>query len=142
MRKIRYPRGEGRNATFLYWDFAVRMYLRDYQTTMRDVSRELGFPYYAVREVLWEHREADLYHELCERLAEEAEAEAKSRKCGAMTRTGKPCKAPGKWRGGKCRVHGGLSSGAKTQAGKERARQAVIRRWARVKAEQAVRPSG
>lgn len=48
--------------------------------------------------------------------------------CGAKARTkiGEPCqRAPLK--NGKCRLHGGLSTGPKTQEGKARARGAVLR---------------
>lgn len=48
-------------------------------------------------------------------------------KCGARCRTGLPCKAPPVWdrasarvRNGRCRMHGGLSTGAKTAEGKAR----------------------
>ena len=50
-------------------------------------------------------------------------------KCGARTRAGAPCKAPAVWdpvalrpRNGRCRMHGGLSTGAKTPEGKARQR--------------------
>ncbi len=52
-------------------------------------------------------------------------------RCGAKTRTGGECQAtvvPGKRR---CRLHGGLSTGPKTEAGKERIRRANIERWKR-----------
>jgi hypothetical protein len=46
-------------------------------------------------------------------------------RCGAMTRKGTPCKAPAVWlkgepepRNGRCRNHGGLSTGPRTEAGK------------------------
>ena len=56
--------------------------------------------------------------------------------CGARTKKdGSPCQCkvvPGKTR---CKLHGGLSTGAKTPEGKERARQAVIRRWERWREE-------
>lgn len=44
-------------------------------------------------------------------------------KCGATTRRGTPCQAPAVWwRGtGRCKLHGGLSTGAKTPEGKARA---------------------
>ncbi len=48
-------------------------------------------------------------------------------KCGAKCRTGLPCKAPAVWdkehdcpRNGRCRMHGGLSTGPKTIEGKRR----------------------
>lgn len=51
-------------------------------------------------------------------------------RCGAKTRTGKPCQALAVWdkvkdkpRNGRCRIHGGLSSGAKTEEGRRRSLQ-------------------
>lgn len=48
-------------------------------------------------------------------------------KCGAKTRTGRPCMAPVVWdkehdkpRNGRCRMHGGLSTGAKSVEGRIR----------------------
>ena len=55
--------------------------------------------------------------------------------CGAKTRAGHPCRAkvvPGKRR---CRNHGGLSTGAKTEEGRALIAEAQRRRWRRVKAE-------
>ena len=42
--------------------------------------------------------------------------------CGAKTRAGTPCKsfALKNKSNGRCRLHGGLSTGAKTEAGKQR----------------------
>ena len=55
-------------------------------------------------------------------------------RCGARTRKGRPCRAPAVWdrgkdqaRNGRCRLHGGLSTGPKTVAGIERIRQAVTK---------------
>ena len=49
-------------------------------------------------------------------------------KCGARCRDGHPCRAPAVWdkdhnrsRNGRCRMHGGLSTGPKTIEGKLRA---------------------
>ena len=55
--------------------------------------------------------------------------------CEARTRAGGSCQArvvPGKRR---CRMHGGLSTGAKTAEGRARIAEAQRRRWRRVKAE-------
>ncbi len=41
-------------------------------------------------------------------------------KCGARTREGNPCKAPAR-SNGRCRNHGGLSTGARTAEGRKRA---------------------
>lgn len=42
-------------------------------------------------------------------------------RCGARTKaTGKPCKRKDIYSSGRCKLHGGLSTGAKTQAGKKK----------------------
>ena len=46
-----------------------------------------------------------------------------SPRCGARTRTGKPCRAPA-MACGKCRMHGGASTGPRTAEGLERIRKA------------------
>jgi hypothetical protein len=46
-----------------------------------------------------------------------------SPRCGARTRTGTPCKAPA-MPAGRCRMHGGLSTGPRTAEGLERIRAA------------------
>jgi hypothetical protein len=45
--------------------------------------------------------------------------------CGAKTRSGKPCKAPGLGRGRRCKLHGGKSTGPKTPEGKTRSLAAL-----------------
>ena len=61
----------------------------------------------------------------------------KHARCNAWARTrGRFCLAQALPNGtGKCRVHGGLSSGCKTEAGRKRISEAVKRRWARWRAE-------
>lgn len=50
--------------------------------------------------------------------------------CGAYARsTGKPCECKLLYRGGRCRLHGGLSTGPKTEAGKQRALEAMREGW-------------
>lgn len=44
----------------------------------------------------------------------------KRRYCGAKTRAGTPCKRTDLYGNGRCRLHGGLSTGPKTEAGKKR----------------------
>jgi len=39
-------------------------------------------------------------------------------KCGARTRAGTPCKKTNLYACGRCRLHGGLSTGPRTEAGK------------------------
>ena len=45
------------------------------------------------------------------------------RRCGAQTRKGSPCANWG-MKNGRCRMHGGMSTGPKTPEGKERSRRA------------------
>ena len=40
--------------------------------------------------------------------------------CGARTRKGTPCKRKDIYRSGRCRLHGGLSTGPRTPEGKRR----------------------
>ncbi len=51
--------------------------------------------------------------------------------CGARTRAGHPCQRKGIGRGGRCRNHGGLSSGARTAEGRARISHAQKQRWRR-----------
>ncbi|MFD0982561.1 HGGxSTG domain-containing protein [Tropicimonas aquimaris] len=51
--------------------------------------------------------------------------------CGARTRKGTPCRAksePGKKR---CRLHGGMSTGPKTEEGRKQIAEAQRKRWAK-----------
>jgi hypothetical protein len=50
--------------------------------------------------------------------------------CGAYARsTGKPCQAPGNGRGGRCKLHGGKSTGPRTKEGRQRLKEAIRARW-------------
>jgi hypothetical protein len=50
--------------------------------------------------------------------------------CGAFARsTGKPCQAPGNGRGGRCKLHGGMSTGPRTEQGRRRLQEAMKQRW-------------
>lgn len=51
---------------------------------------------------------------------------SKAARCGAKNRCGMPCRCPA-MPNGRCRLHGGLSTGAKTPEGIERIRQAVTK---------------
>ena len=52
--------------------------------------------------------------------------------CGAHARsTGQPCKAKLLLRGGRCRLHGGCSTGATSEAGRKRALEALRVGWLR-----------
>jgi hypothetical protein len=62
---------------------------------------------------------------------------SKAARCGAKNRRGSPCQCPA-MKNGRCRLHGGLSTGPKTAAGIKRIRQAVTKHGrysARAKAE-------
>ena len=48
---------------------------------------------------------------------------SKAKRCGARTRSGKPCRGPA-MANGRCRMHGGPSTGPRTPEGKERLRKA------------------
>ena len=50
----------------------------------------------------------------------------KAPRCGAKTRKGTPCQAPA-MKNGRCRLHGGKSTGPKTSEGIERIRQAHLK---------------
>src|SRR6516165_4888399 len=50
----------------------------------------------------------------------------KAARCGAKTRRGTPCQCPA-MTNGRCRLHGGLSTGPKTAEGIERIRRAVTK---------------
>lgn len=41
--------------------------------------------------------------------------------CGAKTRAGTPCKQLGIYENGRCKLHGGLSTGPTTEEGKRKA---------------------
>ena len=47
-------------------------------------------------------------------------------RCGAKTRSGAPCKAPA-MANGRCRMHGGKSTGPRTSEGLERSRKANLK---------------
>jgi hypothetical protein len=55
----------------------------------------------------------------------------RSRCCAQARSTGKPRPAPGTGRGGRCRRHGGASTGPRTADGLERLRKEIRQRWRR-----------
>ncbi len=62
-------------------------------------------------------------------------------RCTAITRKGEPCKARSVWlpgdcqpRNGKCRVHGGLSTGPNTEAGRAAIAESNRRRAEQIRA--------
>jgi hypothetical protein len=63
---------------------------------------------------------------------------SKAARCGAKNRKGTPCQCPA-MRNGRCRLHGGLSTGPNTSEGIERIRQAVTKHGQYSKAAKAER---
>ncbi len=55
--------------------------------------------------------------------------------CGAKTRAGGSCKAKSVRGKQRCRMHGGLSTGPRTEEGRRRVAEAARARWARFRAE-------
>lgn len=56
--------------------------------------------------------------------------------CGAKCRDGHACRAPAVWdklnnrpRNGRCNLHGGMSTGPRTQEGRQRIAEAQRERW-------------
>ena len=50
-------------------------------------------------------------------------------RCGAKTRAGRPCRMRVEFGKARCRLHGGLSTGPKTDTGRARIAEAQRRRW-------------
>jgi hypothetical protein len=51
--------------------------------------------------------------------------------CGAKNRKGLPCQCKLLLRGGKCKFHGGMSTGPRTKAGKKKSIEALRAGWAK-----------
>ena len=49
------------------------------------------------------------------------------KRCGAKTRKGIPCQRPANKKNGRCRLHGGASSGPRTESGRARISAANLR---------------
>jgi len=58
-----------------------------------------------------------------------------NRMCGATNRRGLPCQCKKLYQGGRCKFHGGLSTGPKTPEGKVRVTENLNRYWAKRRAE-------
>src|SRR5262245_16803070 len=57
-------------------------------------------------------------------------------RCGARTRQGTSCQAAGIGKGGKCRNHGGLSTGPRTPEGRQRSARNLAAWWLSAKRNQ------
>lgn len=55
--------------------------------------------------------------------------------CGAKNRKGNPCHSKQLLKNGRCKFHGGMSTGPRSPEGKERIRQAQKKRWQKWHAE-------
>lgn len=64
-----------------------------------------------------------------------AQLEQADIRCGAKTRKGTPCMAPAIPGSGRCKLHGGKSTGPRTSEGRDRIRRAQVARWERFRAE-------
>jgi hypothetical protein len=62
--------------------------------------------------------------------ARKADKDAQRKICGAKTRKGQPCRCQGLGRGGRCKYHGGMSTGPRTPEGRQRCSEGTKRRWA------------
>ena len=67
--------------------------------------------------------------------------------CNARTKSGRPCRAL-KLAGGRCKWHGGLSTGPRTEAGKQKAAlnrlkrlRADVRKWAEARSFSSTTPA-
>jgi len=68
---------------------------------------------------------------------ERQEPDSRWKPCGAFARsTGKPCQAPGNGRGGRCKLHGGMSTGPRTEQGRRRLQEAMKGRWLKKRSEE------
>src|SRR5439155_13584945 len=89
----------------------------------RDRAREIGQSAKDVRQkavVLRRQQEAEERARL---------RELRKQPCGARTRAGHSCRRKGLGRGGRCPNHGGMSTGPKTEAGRQRIAAAQRERW-------------
>jgi hypothetical protein len=87
------------------------------------------------------YRDSRLAAERCERLIDAGvdpdtdvvwpafPAAARGLVCGAKTRRGTPCRRRDVNNNGRCKLHGGLSTGPRTAAGRERAIANLKVRW-------------
>ena len=83
------------------------------------------------------------YHEKCRKVAAQNERsdrysripsppfpeEIRGLECGARTRKGTPCKMTSIYLNGRCKLHGGLSTGPKSAEGWAAAQENLKRRW-------------
>lgn len=113
-----------------------------YQALIADVQRESERKWRALeRQQEWEDENERIR-------GRHRTPKAERPRCGARCRDGLPCQALPVWdrehdrpRNGRCRMHGGLSTGPRTEEGKRRSREAA-KRGALVSAERRGRRRG
>ena len=77
-----------------------------------------------------------------ELVARKADKDAQKKICGAKTRRDQPCRCQGLGRGGRCKYHGGMSTGPRPAEGRQRCGEGTKRRWAAWRAQRASRNEG
>ncbi|ABL00724.1 hypothetical protein Ppro_3130 [Pelobacter propionicus DSM 2379] len=86
---------------------------------LRAYNAERDLRFAAWEESGYDHLMTPQYHPMPPELAELA--------CGAKTRTGTPCKRKDIYSNGRCKFHGGLSTGPTTEEGKRKAAMNGVR---------------
>ncbi len=95
----------------------------------RELRRELLWSF------AWDLRQVE------RRKARAAKRLRRRQRCGAIRGNGLPCPAQG-LANGRCKFHGGRSTGPRTEAGRRRIAEAQRRRWLRWREERAITRSG
>jgi len=124
--------------TIQYWE--AKREIDPFAHAMKAIAKAMGWPTGKLRDQYARARGGVLQRTEAERLlayfAPHLSASFRKRlanhrmTCGARTRKGEPCRAksePGKRR---CRFHGGMSTGPRSQEGRERIAEAQRKRWA------------
>lgn len=83
-----------------------------------------------------QHARRRTHHDARRTFHDASPSKAERPRCGAKTRSGTICRALAVWdkaaaapRNGRCRLHGGLSTGPRTQEGRQRIAAAQHKRW-------------
>lgn len=79
----------------------------------------------------WQKKQEKTLRKLNKELARSKSKKTRQPLCGAMTRKGTPCQRQALPNKTRCRNHGGLSTGPKTQEGRRRIAEAQQKRWAK-----------
>jgi hypothetical protein len=96
---------------------------------VEELTQEIGHTRRERRDVR-QQLKALAFNDLAEEQRRKSQDAKAKRRCGAFARsTGKPCQAPA-LANGRCKLHGGLSTGPRTAEGRARIGTASRRRWA------------